>query len=185
MAVPSKRSLRTKIEKLNGNVAQIAEAYNVTPKTVYNWIDRRDLRTELEEATNRHDLRAALDATGGDITATAEQLGKSRQTIYNWLREYDMWVDRDRAKFAWVAVAEDNVYKALMDGDIDTSKWVLERKGRSLGWGKSLEHTGLIGQAIFTDADIALLERSGVDVRDVVQHLLAMVRADVDDESGD
>lgn len=184
MAAPGKRALRNQIQRTGGDVSEIADYYEVTKRTVYNWIKRKDLDEALEQARQvaeqderKADLIRMLRDCGGNVSAVANEVGKSRATVYNWIRDLDLWDEVNRTRYGLVQIAEDNVYTALLDGDLDISKYVLERKGRAFGWGKSIEHSGILGATLFTAEDIARIQAAGIDVSEVVRQFMDMINA--------
>jgi hypothetical protein len=74
------------------------------------------------------------------ITPAARQLGLARQTVWERVRRskylQDVVAEIDEGL---IAKAQDNVTKAIYAGDMQTSRWYLERKGRHLGYGTKVE----------------------------------------------
>ena len=57
MATVTKTELRQALQHYGGVIAKVAEAYQVTRQTVYNWIDKYHLREMVE--SSRKDERVA------------------------------------------------------------------------------------------------------------------------------
>lgn len=122
-------------------------------------------------------LRKLIKSTGGTISKMAEDRNVSRQTIYNWLDHYNMRDDLQQARSDIVMMAEGNVYESVADGDLDTSKWVLERKGAMRGWNKQVEISGVLGALDLTAEEMLVLQRADLDMSVVVRQFLAMLQA--------
>lgn len=122
-------------------------------------------------------LRKLIKKTGGTVSQMAKDQNVSRQTIYNWLDHYDMRDDLDKERTNIVMLAEDNIYDSLIAGDVGTSQWVLERKGRHLGWNKQVEISGVLGQMNLSAEQMAILEAAGYNVSEVVQQFISMLQA--------
>lgn len=90
------------------------------------------------------DFIAALEATGGLIAPAARRLGVSRQTVYRATQTYPTVKQAlDDAREALLDVAEDNIFRAASEGDVPTSKWLLERLGRDRGYVLRVENETL------------------------------------------
>jgi hypothetical protein len=90
------------------------------------------------------DFIAALEATGGLIAPAARSLGVSRQTVYRATQTYPTVKQAlDDARDALLDVAEDNIFRATSEGDVPTSKWLLERLGRDRGYVLRVENETL------------------------------------------
>lgn len=122
-------------------------------------------------------LRKLIKDTGGVVAEMAKNADVSRQTIYNWLEHYEAWDELERGRTNIVMMAETTVYEAVVTGDLDTSKWVLERRGRLRGWNKQVEISGVLSQLELSPEQLAVLEQSGLNVSDVVQQFIAMLQA--------
>lgn len=113
----------------------------------------------------------------GTLKSMAKSLNVTPRTIRNYLDEYDLWDDFQSNKTIMMMIAASNVNESLEDGDIDTSKWVLERLGKQQGWNRQLEISGVLGQLELTPEQIQILENSGLNLSDVVQNLIGMLQA--------
>lgn len=122
-------------------------------------------------------LRKLIKDTGGVVAEMAKGADVSRQTIYNWIDHYDAWGELESGRTNIVMMAETTVYEAVADGDLDTSKWVLERKGRLRGWNKQVEISGALAQLDLSPEQVAMLEASGLSLSAVVQEFMAMMMA--------
>jgi hypothetical protein len=122
-------------------------------------------------------LRKLMKDSGGTVSQMAKEADVSRQTIYNWLDHYNAWDDLESSRANIVYMAETTVYESVAEGDLDTSKWVLERKGRLRGWNKQVEISGVLGQMNLSAEQMAILEAAGYNVSEVVQQFISMLQA--------
>ncbi|QPC81047.1 hypothetical protein G4Y79_15190 [Phototrophicus methaneseepsis] len=119
------------------------------------------------------ELRKAIQATGGVVSDLAKHYSASRQTIYNWLDAKDLRDELNAARQNLIDVAQDNIYGALMDGDLDISKFVLERKGRQFGWTRQID----VGQAVPLSNELkSLLDEMGITPEQIGTELLPVLR---------
>ena len=125
----------------------------------------------------KRELRKLMKDSGGTVSTMADMAGVSRQTIYNWMDHYDAWGDLESARANIVLMAETTVYESVADGDLGTSMWVLERKGRLRGWNKQVEISGVLGQMNLSPEQMQVLERAGYSVNDVLQNFVGMLQA--------
>lgn len=64
-----------------------------------------------------------------NITEACRYAGISRETYYEWLRDDDIFSYRmSIAQGAPLRSSKSNIIKAVDEGDVATSKWLLERK---------------------------------------------------------
>lgn len=131
-------------------------------------------------------MREAIQAAGGVITETARALDVSRSTVYNWLekhpelREY-VKIERD----GLVDRAELNIAIAVNAGDVDVSKFVLERLGRNRGWTKQID----VGRAVELPPEVeSLLRDMDISLESVAEQMLPILqqmKAEMDAEAVD
>ena len=110
-------------------------------------------------------LKKAIDAHGGVIAEIAEYYDVSRQTIYNWLDKYKLRALVASARQDIKTIARDNLYGALLGGDVDVSKWVLLNMGDD-------------GEVRFSADALRALAVLGLDVRDAVQQFETLIHAE-------
>ena len=127
------------------------------------------------------DLRRALDAHGGVIQQVADAYKVTRQTVYNWIDRYDLRGYVTAARKGMFEVAADNVYEAVMRGDLDSSKFVLTHMpGGSQRWSSKTEITGKDGEPLVLSADVlAALRAMGIEPSEAVQEFERMIREQV------
>ena len=124
-------------------------------------------------APDKRALRKAIVETGGIVTDIAKRYDVSRPTIYTWLREKDLMSELQPARVNMVQVAEANIYDALTAGDLDISKFVVERKGKQFGWTKQVD----VGRAVELPPDVVeLMDRMGIDLNSLGGHLLPILQ---------
>jgi len=93
-------------------------------------------------------VRKALETAGGSLTGAARLLDCHRGTIWNYTRDFpDLKKDRETAKARVNEMAEDNLVGAIVDGDIETSKWWMVRMNPG-EYSTRIELTGKNGGAI-------------------------------------
>ena len=125
-------------------------------------VDLDQLKSDLSEVPKRRRCGRVSAADGGSITidglsGAARLLGCHRGTIWNYTRDFpNLRADRLKAKAEVSEMAEDNVVGAIVDGDVEASKWWLTRiKGEEFS--TRVEVTGKGGGAIehtVTSADV-------------------------------
>lgn len=114
-------------------------------------------------AISNSQLKAALKKNLGVISLAAQELGVTRQAVHGR-------VNRSPELQAWIAdieetmldAAEAVIKEAVAKKDRQTTRWFLERKGRSRGWVTRSEVTG---------ADGAPLPAAGPSVKIVLQYV--------------
>ncbi len=99
-----------------------------------------------EKKRNRPTLeqvQKALTDANGNLTAAAKKLGVTRQCLYGWVKKRPELQDlRAEAGETLLDTAEDKIRRAVEQGEPWAIRFVLARKGRSRGWGNSLDiHT--------------------------------------------
>ncbi len=124
------------------------------------------------------DLRHALDAYGGIIAQVATHFSVERQTVYNWLDDYDLRDYVNVARRGMFEVAADNVYEAVMRGDLDISKFVLTHMpGGTARWSSKTEITGKDGEPLMISPDVRdALREMGIELSEAVREFEEMVR---------
>lgn len=96
-------------------------------------------REELEEKNVKLLEQAFLRDL--NVSQIACYLNVSRQTIYNWQEEFPELFDRLEGLRNQATVwAKDNILHAIEKGDLNTSKWYLEKKEKA-DFGNSLDIT--------------------------------------------
>jgi hypothetical protein len=88
---------------------------------------------------SRKAFGAALIKHDGNVAAVAREYGMDRVALWERLR-------KDEGLQAVLAAAEEidlnaargNISQAIHAGDLPTSRWFLERKGKHLGFGNSI-----------------------------------------------
>lgn len=114
-------------------------------------------------ATSEAECIAALRATAGKVAQAAQKLGITRQSLH-------IRIERSPAIRAAIKemdetlldAAEGNVAKAIVsDGDVMTSRWYLQQKGKERGYGVltiKLDRGSLTGTLDDIGDDIGALE---------------------------
>jgi len=97
-----------------------------------------------EKASVKKILKA-IEGTGGLKTAIASKLGVHRLTVLNYEKKYEtvrQAIEEEAEKI--LDKCESNLFVRIREGDEDTSRWVLARKGKQRGYSEKIdtEHTG-------------------------------------------
>jgi len=109
-------------------------------------------RGQPEKASIKKILKA-IQGTGGLKSAIAVKLGVHYRTVLNYEAKYEtvkQAIEEEKEKI--LDKAESNLFVRIEEGDEDTSKWFLARKGRDRGYSEKtsqeVEHTGEIKTVI-------------------------------------
>jgi hypothetical protein len=85
-------------------------------------------------------VERAIRECHGVLSQAAEALGCNRFTLYRWIeREPHLKQVREEAGEILLDIAERNVVRGLEEGSASYTKWFLDRKGRSRGYGPRSE----------------------------------------------
>jgi len=123
-------------------------------------------------------LREVLIEQGGVIAAVAAHFGVTRQTVYNWIAQYELDGIIDQARDAMFRVAEDNLLNAVLQGDIDTSKFVvLHMPSSRRRWSNRTDVVTADVSALAISEDIKqLMQENGITMSDVVKEFETLLR---------
>ena len=95
---------------------------------------KRDKR-EIGHFFDRRKILNAIKNSGGIQRVIYERLGVSRGTLEIWLKKVPELVELiDHEREGTLDKAEENIKNKIEEGDIETSKWFLARKGRVRGY---------------------------------------------------
>lgn len=103
------RQIKREAKKVNGSIADLAEALGVNRTTLYRWIETLDnnyaqtVRATIDEYREKQEakerrtklrdlnaiVREALSKHGGHIKAAAGELGVSENTMYTRIRQLE------------------------------------------------------------------------------------------------
>lgn len=124
-------------------------------------------------------IRKAISEAGSSVKAIADHLNVTPRTVYNYLKEFELWDELLVTQELLKMMAAGNVIHAVEHGDLDTSKWVLERLGKNEGWTKRSELTGPDGEALLRlPPDVAQQAREqGLDLDEVTRIFGTMLLA--------
>lgn len=124
-------------------------------------------------------VRRAINEAGSSVKAVADHLGVTPRTIRNYLNEFNLWQELLISQQLLKMIAAGNVIHAVENGDLDTSKWVLERLGKDEGWAKRTEITGADGSRLLElPPDVLkMMAEEGLDPAKVFQTLRQMLEA--------
>ena len=113
---------------------------------------------------NKKKFKEACTGSGGVQTVIAKSIGVTRQAIGLYLKKHpDMrkFVDEEGEKV--IDVAEHNINKKIVEGDVEISQWALtnRKRGKARGYGhkQEMEVTG-------TAATFNLIEKSVEEIKD-------------------
>lgn len=91
----------------------------------------------------------ALRDTGAIIANAAEKLGVSRLALYRFMKKHPAMQNlRLEIENETIDLAEYRVVQAILAGDLKTTRWYLERKGRGRGYVTRQEQTGADGEPL-------------------------------------
>lgn len=117
-------------------------------------------------------VRRTLNEVGAHLPSMAEKLDVTPRTIRNYLDAYDLWDEFETSQKLMRMIAASNITHAMEGGDVDISKWVLERLGKHEGWAAptkttdvQIQHLGLSEEARRIAADL------GWDVTAIAERL--------------
>lgn len=108
-------------------------------------------RGQPQKASIKKILKAIED-TGGLKTAIAAKLNVHLNTVLNYVNKYEtvrQAIQEEQDKM--LDKAESNLFVKIEEGDEDTSKWFLARKGKQRGYSEKIdteqkiEHKGEVG----------------------------------------
>ena len=111
-------------------------------------------------------VKKAIKASGGVQAVVAKAIGVTRQSMSVYFKKNpDMRSLLDEEAEQIMDVAEHNLDKKIVDGDVEVSKWALtnRKKGKARGYGlkQEVEHSGDIIPTTFN-----LIEKSIEEIKD-------------------
>ena len=111
-------SAKKSIVNMNGKPLEgevIDKGDDVRPTTEYNLTTIADLLTAFQNSYN--------------ITEACHYAGISRDTYYRWLEQHPELAEKvEQAKHMPTRKAKETITKAIKEGDVATSRWLLERR---------------------------------------------------------
>ena len=107
----------------------------------------------------------ALVSTQGNVSKAAEKLGVNRRTVSRWIAQHPhlrMLVNEQRDRL--LDKAEENVFEAVMQGDLKMSMFVLRTLGKNRGYAERKEVNQLTPRPIqeMPTEDIVVMYRAAV-----------------------
>ncbi len=97
-------------------------------------------RRGAPEKASIRKILIAISGTGGLISAIAKKLGVHYHTVLNYEKRYEsvkQAIEEERDKI--LDKAESNLFVRIKEGDEETSKWFLARKGRHRGYSEKID----------------------------------------------
>lgn len=89
----------------------------------------------------------------GNLSKAAEACDVSRRAFYAFVDKYpELEEVREEAKNILLDVAENNVTKDILRGEMKTTRWFLERMGKDRGYVTRVEETGKDGAPVQFEA---------------------------------
>jgi hypothetical protein len=102
-------------------------------------IDCKELTMSKVSKLTKEQFLAAVQGSGGLVGTMAGTLGVDRETIE---RAMQKWPEVSEAfqmeSEELLDLAERNIHQAIKAGDVEVSRWYLERKGRERGYGQQI-----------------------------------------------
>jgi len=127
-------------------------------------------RGQPEKASIKKILKA-IQGTGGLKSTIAVKLGVHYRTVLNYEAKYEtvkQAIEEEKEKI--LDEAESNLFVRIKEGDEDTSKWFLARKGRDRGYSEKtsqeVEHTGEIKNVLEVRYEKDIKAQKGEDEGD-------------------
>lgn len=109
-------------------------------------MNKQNKRGQPQKASIKKILKA-IKGTGGLKTAIAAKLNVHLNTVLNYVNKYEtvrQAIQEEQDKI--LDKAESNLFIRIKEGDEDTSKWFLARKGKQRGYSEKtlqeIEHKG-------------------------------------------
>lgn len=132
----------------------------------------------------RKTVREQIREHHGNLTAVADALGRSRQTVYNYIKRYDLQSDVESARDSIFDHAEQNLFKAVKEGNIDVSKFVVTRMPSSRKWSSKSEVESEFKHTFDIPDDIAeQLRQMGVEPDDVASEFFKLIREQANNDA--
>lgn len=124
-------------------------------------------------------VREMIQEHRGILSEVAASFDVSRQTVYNWVKKYGLQDIVADARDSIHDIAEQNIFNAVKDGDLDMSKFVLTHMPtRKERWSNRTELTGKDGEALALSPEVvALMARLNIPLNAVAEELEALIRA--------
>lgn len=92
-----------------------------------------------KQKINKGIVLEAIHKNAGLISYIASTIGRTRQHTYRVIERYgldeELKLERDKVN----DIAESNIFTSLRAGDVETSKWYLNRQGRARGYIERVE----------------------------------------------
>lgn len=105
------------------------------------------------------ELLAAIQGSNGIVAQVARRLGCVWATAKKYIDASPVAQDAMAAELeAVLDVAENNLFKAINERDLDAIKWFLGRKGKHRGYSERTELTGKEGGPIETDGPVWVIK---------------------------
>lgn len=128
----------------------------------------------------KREVRKALELHGGVVMHVAASFNVSRQTVYNWIAKYQLHDLVRQTRYVMHDIAEDNIYRAAIAGNLDVSMFILRYMppgAHQERWTSRSELTGKDGAPLGLSADVVrLLEAMGIPLDDVARQFEQMIR---------
>lgn len=136
-------------------------------------------------------VKEALHANRGNISATARALDVDRRTIYKWIeKDASVRKEREIARGSLIDIAQAQLTKAILAGDVTAIKFCLDRLGKHDGWSHHsiTELTGAGGEPLFagmlTAETLEYLKLQKRDPNHILTEVAAALNAKVAAENG-
>lgn len=98
-------------------------------------------------------VEAALRKYKGILSSAAEACGVARTTLYRFMEKHpELKEVRNELDETLLDVAETNVITDLEKGDMKTTRWYLDRKGKDRGYVTRAEQTGKDGAPLLVNS---------------------------------
>lgn len=81
----------------------------------------------MTEKVTISDVAGVLQRAGGNLTLAAAMLKCNRSTIVRYMKHQDCRDGAEAGRQAIIDEAERVIQQAIVDGDVETAKWWIER----------------------------------------------------------
>lgn len=123
-------------------------------------------------------VTAAINEAGSSVAAIASHLGITPKTARRYLTEYELWGLLATSQELLKTMAAANLVQAVEAGDLETSRFVLERLDKNV-WAKRTEIQGSEGSLLLelTPSVRKMLNDKGIDGAKVMRVFEQMLEA--------
>lgn len=185
-----KVSVRLAIEKVGSSPTKIAEYLGANRSTINRYLKRypelKDAAALMgDPAADRPQYPEelfieAIKGSRGIKSAIVQRVGCSRGTLENAIDRWPQLAQMiEDERHSLVDFAESKLLEQLRSNDMRAILFTLETLGKDRGWSKRTEISGKDGAPLFNIPPdvVAIIEKRGLDMNQVLNHFVNMIRA--------